>query len=93
MEAIVMTKLRGLVIGVVFLVGCAVGGAAGRFVVPSASAQQAATLTKWEYLCFDEGEGQQVAVKATQAGGQGWEMVTVGGRPQNWTWCFKRPRL
>jgi hypothetical protein len=85
-----MTSLRGAGVGLVFLVGCAVGGAASRFAVPSASAQQAATMTRWEYFCV---EGFDPTEKANQAGSQGWEMVAVGGGAHNGTWCFKRPKL
>jgi uncharacterized lipoprotein YajG len=49
-----MSKIRGLSVAAVFLAGCAVGGASARFVVPPANAQQAATLTKWEYSCFHQ---------------------------------------
>jgi hypothetical protein len=86
-----MTKLRGVGVGLVFLVGCAVGGAASRFAVPPASAQQAATGTRWEYFCFDpvgNPRADQVAPKANQAGAEGWELVAVG---PNDNWCFKRP--
>ena len=89
-----MTKLRGVGVGVVFLVGCAVGGAAGRFVVPPASAQQAATGTRWEYFCFDETAASDVMAKANPAGLQGWDMVAAGTRYGSaLTWCFKRPKL
>jgi hypothetical protein len=95
-----MNKLRGLGVAVVFLAGCAVGGASGRFVVPPANAQQAATLTKWEYMCFSERDGEEddSQGKANAAGLQGWEMagslshgsLSHGGRGQ---WCFKRLKM
>jgi hypothetical protein len=95
-EAIVMTKLRGVGVGVVFLMGCAVGGAAGRFVAPPANAEQVARLTHWEYFCFDEYAAGPVTEKANRAGLQGWEMVAAGSRTASddiLTWCFKRPKL
>jgi hypothetical protein len=99
-----MSKLRGFGVGLVFLVGCAVGGAAGgaaeRFVVPPASAQQAATLTKWEYVCM-RGGNPNVTGEANRLGLQGWEMsgavgaVSGGGGfiSTDEVWCFKRPKL
>jgi hypothetical protein len=91
-EAIVMTKLRGVGVGVVFLVGCAVGGASGRFIVPPASAQQA-SVTRWEYFCFEESRAEGVSEKIAPAGAQGWELVTAGSRGGVLVWCLKRPRM
>jgi hypothetical protein len=90
-----MTKLGSVGVGMVFLVGCAVGGAAGRFVVPPASAQQAAMLTKWEYTCISD------VGPANELGVQGWELAAgvgdvrgYGGSVRsNAIWCFKRPKL
>jgi len=83
-------NIRSLGISLVFVAGCAVGGASARFVVPPASAQQAATLTKWEYLCqgmrYDGTVGP-----ANRAGAQGWELVTYD--PGAGIACFKRPKL
>jgi hypothetical protein len=88
-----MTKLRGVGIGLVFIVGCAVGGAAGQLAVPAASAQQAASLTKWEYTCVgDIWKPAEIAAKANEAGAQGWEMTSVAANSVGWTWCFKRPK-
>jgi hypothetical protein len=85
-----MGKLRGVGIGIVFLIGCAAGGVARKLVVPPANAQQAATLTKWEYMCQEAGNLEQSVHAAKEAGLQGWEVV---GFPKISTWCFKRPRL
>lgn len=85
--------LNRIVASLLFLAGCAVGGVSGQFVVPKASAQQAATLTKWEYTCFKENVSVQVASKATQLGDQGWEMVAVDGTVGDTTWCFKRAKM
>ncbi len=87
-----MTRLRELGIGAVFLVGCVVGGAS-RFVVPSAGAEQAASLTKWEYLCYWKNSFDDVVDRANQVGAEGWEMVGSGqGVGTLGTWCFKRPK-
>jgi hypothetical protein len=85
-----MTKRIG--IAAVFLVGCAVGGASSQLVVPKASAQQAATLTKWEYHCTtDFPMNSDYAVKeATKLGAEGWEALTVHN---DFRWCFKRPKM
>jgi hypothetical protein len=88
-----MSKLRGVGVGLVFLLGCAVGGAAGQLVAPPASAQQAATLTRWEYSCFEENRANDVAPKANALGVQFWEMAAVQSQGMMSTWCFKRPRL
>ena len=84
-----MTKIKGLVIGAVFLAGCAVGGASSRFVVPPASAQQAATLTKWEYLYVEVGSMGAGDKQSQAAGMQGWEMVQFSGSYM----IFKRPKM
>lgn len=82
-------------VAAVFLVGCAVGGASSQLVVPKASAQQAATLTRWEVACvnvFDR-DIDDVAANATKAGNrygsEGWE--PFGGIDT--VACFKRPKL
>ncbi len=46
-------NVRSIGAAAVFLVGCAVGGVSSQFVVPRASAQQAATLPVWEMTCVD----------------------------------------
>jgi hypothetical protein len=77
-------------IAMVFVAGCAVGGASARLVVPLANAQQATTLPKWEYFCpamrFDA-----VTEPANKAGVEGWELVNYD--PGAGIGCFKRPKL
>lgn len=90
-----MTKLRSLGVAAVFLAGCAVGGGASTFVVPKASAQQAATLTRWEYHCPNGTEFNDWRTLATELGTNGWELVTWdydqnGGRVRS---CFKRAKM
>jgi hypothetical protein len=83
----------------VFLVGCAVGGVSSQLVVPKASAQQAATLTKWEYQCTTP--GASITELANKLGAEGWELVTVRGRTgtvltghgDEDIYCFKRPKM
>jgi hypothetical protein len=88
-----MTKRIGIV--AVFLVGCAVGGGAGQFVVPKASAQQAAQLQQWEVTCVggnaDSPEGQAAAIEKAgrRLGHERWEPVGGG----DLVWCFKRPKM
>lgn len=90
-----MSKRIGLV--VVFLVGCATGGVSSQFVVRKANAQQAATLTKWQYECIRETGAYAVTAKANQLGAEGWEMMTVDSdvtkSGEGSVWCFKRPKL
>jgi hypothetical protein len=86
---------RTLGVGAVFLVGCAVGGVSSQLVVPKASAQQAATLTRWEYFC---GEPDSTATElANKMGAKGWEMATVRAQTANLgshdVYCFKRPKM
>jgi hypothetical protein len=80
---------RTLGVAAVFLVGCAVGGASSQLVVPKASAQQAASLTKWEHHCVEIGP-RNIARMASELGDQGWEVVAVD---KEFTWCFKRPKM
>lgn len=75
-----------------FLVGCAVGGGASAFVVPKASAQQAATLTKWEVFCTEDGWSDLKAA-LPKAGAEGWELVSHTREGTLGTACFKRPKL
>jgi hypothetical protein len=87
-----MSKVRSVAVAFVFLVGCAVGGAAGRFVVPPASAQQvAAGLQRWEYSCFTAEAMGGALKKANAAGLQGWELVSTTSTNEYGYWCFKRP--
>jgi hypothetical protein len=79
-----MKALRVLGISCVFVVGCAVGGAASRFVVPPANAQ--VVSPRWQHFCFEENDVDRTQQKASRAGMEGWEMVAG----QYFTWCFKR---
>jgi hypothetical protein len=84
---------RGFVAALVFLAGCAVGGASSQLVVPKASAQQAATLPAWEYKCFswlDAGsDAEELAGVLNKLGKERWELA--GGGDQ--IYCVKRPRM
>ena len=87
-----MTK-RNLGVAVVFLFGCATGGVSSQLVVPKASAQQAATLTKWQYHCdFDSSAGEWEAA-ANRAGSEGWELVSLQLSAGTALGCFKRPKM
>jgi hypothetical protein len=77
-----------ILVGAVFLAGCAVGGASSQLVVPKASAQQVATLTKWQYVCVHEGKSADMTEAANTLGADGWELSGVGDERA----CFKRPR-
>jgi hypothetical protein len=86
-----MPSRSSLIAPLVFLIGCAVGGAASHFAVPPARAQ---TITKWEYYCFPEEDTDEITTMANKAGLQGWEMVGSSSNAQyhSGSWCFKRPR-
>jgi hypothetical protein len=81
---------RTLGVAAVFLVGCAVGGASSQLVVLKASAQQAATLTKWQVFCEPEIDPEELTARGNQLGAQGWEIVAASGHE---VWCFKRPKM
>ena len=84
-----------ILVGAVFLVGCAVGGASSQLVVPKASAQQAAQLTKWEYQCWFGGSDVPIANAANKFGSESWEMVglTHISNSPSFQVCYKRPKL
>jgi hypothetical protein len=78
---------RTLGVAAVFLVGCAVGGASSQIVVSKVNAQQAVTLTKWQYHCEQENGANQSTQLANKLGAQAWELVGSNGSN---VWCFKR---
>jgi hypothetical protein len=84
---------RSLSIAAVFLMGCAVGGVSSQLVVPQASAQQAATLTKWEYTCYKlplgGGDTGDVVREMNRRGAESWELE---GAANDGRVCFKRPK-
>jgi hypothetical protein len=93
-----MAGTRSVGLSVVFLIGCAVGGAASsRFVAPPARA--GTNPTGWEHYCFYGDKG--VTEKANELGAQGWEMVAGAGAgagagitaEMEFIWCFKREKL
>ena len=47
----------------------------------------AATITSWEYLMLPETERYRVP----QLGGEGWDLVAIGGDPGEHVLYFKRP--
>jgi hypothetical protein len=79
---------KSLMVTLVFLVGCAVGGGASRFVVPPA---QAKDIQRWDYLCFEEWGAKDIMPKAKAAGAEGWEMVMADSLQGRQSICFKRP--
>jgi len=81
-------------IALVFVTGCAVGGASARLAIPPASAQQAATLTKWEFKCQSL-DNDDLSEFANKMGDQGWE-IAGSARATTYDdniWCFRRPKL
>lgn len=81
-----------ILVGAVFLVGCAVGGASSQLVVPKASAQQAAALPRWENTCFSFNDVDSVdglITEMNRLGAQRWEYAGGGDVIH----CFKRPKL
>jgi hypothetical protein len=87
-----MTKR--IVVAAVFLAGCAVGGVSSQLVVPKASAQQAATLTAWEYKC-PMFEREQMEADGNRLGAQRWELAASipGTSVSEPRWCFERPKM
>jgi hypothetical protein len=103
-----MMNVRGFAVAAVFLVGCAVGGVSSQLVVPKASAQQAATLTKWEVFCAEvsihngsmsasmEERAAAAAKVGNRVGLEGWEPIGPDNSPHDSMsnlWCFKRPKM
>lgn len=96
-----MNKFRGLGIVAVFLVGCAVGGASSKLVVPPASAQQPTKAipiappgaSRWEQMCVRSGiDAKEVTAAAMGYGEQYWELVSSSVYPMGALLCFKRPK-
>lgn len=85
-----MNLTRSALAGLVFLAGCAVGGASSQWVVPKANAQNA---QRWNYFCFETvADLEEVNTKAKKAGAEGWELATSISFPDaSMLWCFKRP--
>ncbi len=82
-------NVRGFAVAAVFLVGCAVGGVSSQLVVPKASAQQAAELTKWEYKCTEAERDMYETRTSNKFGAEGWEMSGMSDQVT----CFKRPKM
>jgi hypothetical protein len=90
---------RILGIAAIFIVGCAVGGAASHLVVPTATAQQRATLARWQYVCVELEDARELTDYSNRLGAESWEMVGGSGMARsgginNWEkmlWCYKRP--
>jgi hypothetical protein len=87
-----------ILVGVVFLVGCGVGGVSSQFVVPKASAEQEAKLLAWEYKCVmqeyrwtDTTETADTTEKANRLGAARWEAFAIDSKEK--MWCFKRPKM
>lgn len=86
-------KMPRLSVSLVFLVGCAVGGASSRLVAPIPPAHAGAPTTRWEYYCVSG----KPTPDMNAVGAQGWELATgiaaVTGSVTNSeiTYCFKRP--
>lgn len=76
---------------VVFVLGCATGGAASHY-VGSAGAQLPPSGEAWQYACFSASDSREIVQTANGMGAEGWEMAAAtlsGSRP---LWCFKRIR-
>lgn len=82
-----MMKLtRSGLVGLVFLAGCAVGGASSRLVEPA----KAYAGPRWEHRCINFGAtpgADEVEAESNQLGAHGYEIVAV----DRGYWCFKRP--
>jgi hypothetical protein len=82
-------NVRSMGVAAVFLVGCAVGGVSSQIAVPKASAQQAATLSRWEYKCVDSEPTDDATATSNRLGAQNWEMTGLSTHVT----CFKRPKM
>ena len=77
-----------IVVTLVFILGCAVGGGASRFAVPPA---QGKDIQRWDYFCFQEYGAKDIMAKSKLAGRDGWEMVMADSLQAGQSICFKRP--
>jgi hypothetical protein len=77
-----------ILVAVALLVGVVLGCAAAPFMVPKASAQQAA-LPAFEYLCGNRPAFDDMTSAANQLAAQRWELATIEGQG----WCWKRPKM
>jgi hypothetical protein len=92
-----MRATKSVSLGIVFLVGCAVGGASSHFVAPPARAAAPNPAT-WEHYCIRGSSG--ISDKANKLGAEGWEMAAAAGagagdgvlKEMEFVFCFKRPR-
>ena len=91
-----MRATKSVSLGIVFLVGCAVGGAASHVVAPPVRA--GTNPERWEHYCFKGSSG--ISQTADKLGAEGWEMVAGAGagagdgimKEMVFVFCFKRPR-
>lgn len=72
-------KQRGW-IALVFVLGCATGGVASKFVVPPARA--GTNPTRWEYVCTNVG-ADALTQRVNELGQQGWELATTTVQKQD----------
>jgi hypothetical protein len=86
--------MNRILVGAVFLLGCAVGGASSQLVVPKASAQQTTMLPQWEYTCPIL-EREEMEAAGNRLGRERWELVATlpGHSDAEPRWCFKRPKM
>jgi hypothetical protein len=94
-----MKVTRSIVLGTVFLIGCAVGGISSQFVAPPVRA--GTNPTRWEYYCLEHRD--KAIERMDKLGAEGWELTTGTTaifpqavdptNPDNYyyMWCFKRP--
>lgn len=61
--------LRSCLIALVFLAGCAVGGASSQLVVPAATAKE--NVRRWDYMCFKPGTSSMVFQTPPVTGAEG----------------------
>jgi len=77
-----MKVTRAMALGIVFVIGCAVGGISSQLVVPPVRA--GTNPTRWEYYCI---EGMEKLVeRSDKLGAQGWEMTAALENPGYYVW-------
>lgn len=88
------SRFRFVLSASVFLLGCAAGGVASRYVATASAAPPGAP--RWQYMCFKDDSADSLMRRANIAGKDGWEMAAgslAGGADfSSPIWCFKRPR-
>ena len=95
-SGVMNVQSRWLVGPALFILGCATGGAASRYVGTANAAPPPEGTPRWSYTCFKSDNVRRIQDEANRAGDAGWELaasaLSGGSDMSSPIWCFKRPR-